>query len=142
VIVSEDMLRKSPVVAGIYPHSHQKRILVVKRGFLYTPVFPEGIEGLTIILSLPSNERCELYVALIVPESSLYGTASLLVGVTGAGSSAVPKASLKLNVPAYDALGSESSSPHALNDKLNFFPSGSSIPTVRAFVSLTELTNL
>lgn len=72
------------------------------------PVFPEGMPGLTAMFSEPVNDRCALYVALIVPDNKLYGTAlSPFVGVTGAGSRDVPYASLKVSVPVEDAPSSD-----------------------------------
>lgn len=66
---------------------------------LYTPVLPDGIPGATVMVSPPCRDLCELYVALIVPESNWYGAASLPVGVTGAGSRCDWKASLSVRVP-------------------------------------------
>ena len=49
-------------------------------------MFPEGIPGLTIMVSDPRSERWELYAALMVPDRNWYGAAFLPVGVAGAGS--------------------------------------------------------
>lgn len=38
------------------------------------------------MVSAAWRDLCEIYVALIVPDSNWYGTASLPLGVTGAGS--------------------------------------------------------
>jgi hypothetical protein len=58
--------------------------------------------------------RCALYVALIVPDSSWYGAASLPVGVMGAGSRPPAKASLKVSEPLAGAPSSEILLPNAL----------------------------
>ena len=62
------------------------------------PVLPDTRLGTTV---MPSSvrPRWALKVDLIVPESNWKGAASAPVGVTGAGSNAVPHASLSAREP-------------------------------------------
>ena len=83
-----------------------------------SPVLPVMIPGATCISSSPVKFLWELNVALIVPESSLYGAA--FVEVTGAGSRAVPHASDSVSEPNFGCFSGATStfSPNAIKDRL------------------------
>lgn len=99
VRVAEDVPRQLPVVPRIsvpwivvsptqQPHS-PKRVLDDP------PDITEGATNTFFVACPPA-----LSTARIVPLNNLYGTAFSSVGVTGAGSSAVPHASLRITSPA------------------------------------------
>ncbi len=96
------------------------------------------IPGLIAMLS-PRSDRWELKVDLIVPARRVYGAASRPVGVMGAGSSAVPHASLRVRVPLDGASLSEISTPKLVYVRLNFFDRDLSSCVSRFTVVATEL---
>ena len=98
-------------------------------------MFPVIIPGATVISSVFSNPRCALYVLRIVPERSLNGAAS--VGVMGAGSRAVPQASVSVSVPEEPE---ERLSPKAVYVRLKSFASLASSFVSRCLTSATELS--
>jgi hypothetical protein len=93
-------------------------------------------------MSLSPHASRRLYsskTALMDPENSWKGAASLPVGVTGAGSNASPQASLRVREPYFGPSLVSMSLPKALKDKLKCSAS-SSRSTVSLFcTALTEL---
>ncbi len=72
--------------------------------------------AMTILLS-SLRLRCALYVALIVPDNRAYSGAS--IGLMGAGSSAVPQASVRVSVPYAVPSLPVICDPKAVYDRLN-----------------------
>lgn len=77
-------------------------------------------------------------VDLIVPESNWKGAASAPVGVTGAGSNAVPHASLSIKEP-YAGVSPVILSPNAVNERLNLAARFLNVAMPCSFTAPTEL---
>ena len=96
------------------------------------------IPGLIAMLS-PWSDRWELKVAFMVPARRAYGAASRPVGVMGAGSNAVPHASLRVSVPLDGASFPEICAPKLVYVRLNFFDRNLSNCVSCFIVAVTEL---
>jgi hypothetical protein len=75
VVVTKDMLGELPVVLRVWgfevaDEQVSHTVTYTGRRIHYSPEFPDGIPGPTVMAFFSSRERCALYVALIVPDNN------------------------------------------------------------------------